>query len=176
MRGRVLAAATVIVAIGCTARPSAHQSPPRTSIPRIETSSTTTNHTPPNDAEEAASGRAELDRYRRQLADPASSDLPPDLYARLSDLGSRVEVAYLTGMGREDWPGYFGHDDVEPQWSVVQVLAAGARSRNGATDAAEATVVWSGLPLDGGAAVDGHISVVLLVFRNGTWQPAAQLG
>jgi len=175
------AAATVTIGVGCAGRSSPHPSPPRTSIPTTETSSTTTSttkitHVVTGDPEELASGRAELDRYRQQLADSASSDLPPDLYVQLSDLGSRVEVAYLTGVGREEWPGYFGRDDVAPQWRDVQVLAAGARSRNGATDAVDVTVVWSGQPVGGGPAVDGHISIVLLVSRNGFWQPAAQFG
>jgi hypothetical protein len=179
------AAATITIAAGCTAPPAPQQSPPRTSIPKIEKSSTTTSSATTevaaterdsDDAEEARSGRSELDRYRQQLADPASSDLTPDLFAELTDLGTRIEVAYLTGEGGENWPGYFGPDKVAAKWQEVQVIAAGARSRNGAPDAAEVTVIWSGQPVDGGATVDGHISVVLLMLRQGIWQPTAQFG
>jgi hypothetical protein len=174
------ATAIVTIAAGCAARSSPRQSSPRSSLPRLEASSTTTSTTTTaeaaDDPVESASGRAELDRYRQQLANPVSSDLPPDLFAELTDLGTRVEIAYLTGVGREEWPGYFGPDNVAPLWRDVQVAAAGARSRNGATDAVEVTVVWSRQPVDAGAVVEGHISVVLLTLRNGTWQPAAQFG
>lgn len=127
-------------------------------------------------AGEAKAGHAEIESYRRELADPAHSDLPPALFAQLTQLGVRVQRAYLTSVGRDEFPGYFGRDTVPALYSQVHIESAGARSRNSRADAVDVIVVWSGRPANGGPTVVHHMTVVLLVNRDGDWQPQAQFG
>jgi hypothetical protein len=191
MRGRRI---LVLVAAGCvvtwwvaqepSSRPqhtssTATTSPPTgpSSRPVVAADSTATSRPPVGEElGESEEGRQEVESYRRDLADPAHSDLPPPLFARLTELGTRVQLAYLTGVGREEFPGYFGRDAVPALYTDVHIESAGARSRNGRRDAADVTVAWSGRPTDGGPPVDHHTTVVLLVSRDGDWQPQAQFG
>lgn len=142
------------------------------------TSSTTLQPHPPviSDPVEADKGAEEVASYRRDIADPTRSDLPAGLFDELTQLGVRVQRAYLTSAGRDQFPSYFGRDPVSPLYTDVEIETAGARSRNGRTDAVDVTVVWSGRPVNGDPAVAHHQTIVVLVNSDGRWRPQAQFG
>ena len=147
-----------------------------TSEPAASTTTTTVVAAHNPEPAEEDKGREEVDSYRRELADPGRSDLPPALFKQLTELGVRVQRAYLTSTGRDEFPGYFGRDPVPPLYTNVEIETAGARSRNGQQDAVDVTVIWSGWPVNGDPPVTQHQTIVVLVNTDGRWRPQAQFG
>ena len=83
---------------------------PTTARPAMTTPSSTTSTTSPaaadsgHDVDQGEEGRQEVESYHQRLADPAQSDLPPALFTQLTDLGTRVQLAYLTSQGGTTFP------------------------------------------------------------------------
>lgn len=77
-------------------------------------------------------------------SDPANSDA--DEPAAVTDLGKRVMTAYLTGEGRDQWPGYFSAEGTrsKPVQNVKILGAAAAVSPAVGDGWVRVGVLWSG--------------------------------
>lgn len=80
------------------------------------------------------------------LNDPANSDLPPDLFAQLAQLGADVVRADATGHGRNQWSHHWATDEGRAQacCTNITVHAAGAYTHPTDPDAVQVTVIWTG--------------------------------
>ena len=79
------------------------------------------------------------------LSDPANSDLPPELFAELSELGVAVVRADATGIGREQWPEYWDRGPgarADPCCSEIVVQAASAANHPAVDGAVQVIVLW----------------------------------
>lgn len=86
------------------------------------------------------------DELWADIADPAHSDLPPDVFQAAADTAAAVITADTTGEGRDRWPNYWHGARGQPCCRQVTIHAAGARRHPDHPQEARATVVWSGDP------------------------------
>ncbi len=79
------------------------------------------------------------------ISDPTDSDLPPDLFAQLTQLGVDVFWADATGEGRERWPEYWrsaGSARSGACCADVAIHAAGSFTDPANRDIVNVTVIW----------------------------------
>jgi hypothetical protein len=134
---------------------------------------TSTREASPPPLENDEDGFASTDLWAH-ISDPANSDLPPDLFAELSALGTDVVRADTTGVGRDRWPGYWAvtaSGRADPCCSDMVIHAVGAFPDPGNHDAVRVTVVWS----EAGALSNGEsarMADILLTRDHESWLPA----
>ncbi len=107
------------------------------------------------------------------ISDPANSNLPPDLFMELAQLGIDVVRADATGKGRDRWPGYWSRSAssrARTCCSHVVVHAAGAFTDTTHVTSVRVNVIWTGSR--------GHrniqrerVSSVVLIRHQGSWWP-----
>ena len=91
-------------------------------------------------------GGLDNDELFAHLSDPANSDLPPALFAELSQLGVAVVHADATGIGREKWSAYWDHVSgarADPCCSDIEAHAASAATHPSADGTVQVIVVWT---------------------------------
>ncbi|MFI9825215.1 hypothetical protein ACIHFC_32915 [Streptomyces sp. NPDC052013] len=120
------------------------------------------------------------DRVIQQSLEAAwPADLPTVQERQLRRLGRQLLAADATGIGRAQWPAFFGHPDraVAPAFATARfrVQAVIAR-RQGSSDRAVVHLVWAGIDR-GGTYTDGRITDLYFTrtWKKGvptwTWQP-----
>lgn len=106
-----------------------------------------------------------------RLSDPANSDLPPALFAELSELGVAVVRADATGIGRQHWPEYWDRASgarADPCCSKIVVQAASAATHPSEDGTVQVTVLWR----DAAASIgNDRVSRVRLQLTSEGWQP-----
>lgn len=109
------------------------------------------------------------------INDPANSDLPPDLFAELTQLAIDIVRADATGHGRDRWPHHWTNDThdarAEPCCTDIAIHAAGAYTHPTAPDVIEVTVIWTGNHPDQPSLVE-QTSHVRLQRNAPGWGPA----
>lgn len=107
------------------------------------------------------------------MADPATSDLPGDVFRAAADTAAAVVVADTTGQGRGRWPDYWSGPRASPCCAEVTIHAAGARRHPDHPGEVLAMVAWSGEALDHvpGAFTEQSTEVRLAPDGQGGWRP-----
>ncbi|MFD6798643.1 hypothetical protein [Streptomyces cyaneofuscatus] len=108
---------------------------------------------------------------QRAVEDAISPDLPPDIAREVAELGRRVWLAEVTGVGRDRWPGYFPATVRSTLYARVRIQAAiGRRDQEG--PGVVAHLVWAGAG-PSGTYMDGRTATVRFIRKGetGTWTP-----
>lgn len=106
------------------------------------------------------------------ISDADNSDVPPDLFAELTELGADVVRADATGMGRDRWPDYWADaasGRADPCCTDIAIHAAGAYTDPTNKDVVHVTVVWTAAPNHAGSSE--HVADILLVHDREGWRP-----
>ena len=112
------------------------------------------------------------DELFAHLSDPANSDLPPALFAELSELGVAVVRADATGIGRKQWPKYWERrptSRADPCCSNIAVQAASAATHPSGDGSVKVTVLWKDALA---SAATERVSFVHLHDTGSGWEPA----
>jgi hypothetical protein len=107
------------------------------------------------------------------LSDPTDSDLPPELFAHLTEIATAVVRADATGEGREAWPGYWYGEALAPRadpcCTEVEIRAASALRIDGSLTRARVLITWSGQREE---LVPHQVTtVIMLTSHEGEWIP-----
>lgn len=113
------------------------------------------------------------DELFEHLSDPANSDLPPKLFAELSELGVAIVRADATGIGREQWPEYWAHGSAARATgccSKIALQAASAATHPSGDGTIQVIVLWA----DVAAPTENErVSVVRLQHTRSGWEPVS---
>ena len=111
------------------------------------------------------------DELFAHLSDPANSDLPPELFAQLTELGVAVVRADATGMGREQWPEYWDRAPgarADHCCSKIVVQAASSSTHPSGDGTVDVVVLWRAAAEPIG---NDRVSRVRLQSTTEGWQP-----
>ena len=107
----------------------------------------------------------------KNLNNPKQSGLNPKLASQLANLGTKVVVADVTGIGRELFPDYWANGQYRPCCDAIQIQGAGSRASGAHPGYIDVIVAWSARRLNGGPPLTRQVETITFHKVGANWQP-----
>lgn len=104
------------------------------------------------------------------LSRTSRPDLPRAQERALVALASAIQIADLTGVGRERWPGYFHGETPTVGYTHIRIQAGIARRVTTADTPVDVTLIWAGHSPTGQQLV-WQRAFIRLTWDGSVWQP-----